>query len=462
MTSKTQTEEYLRNTRLPLETKSYTVISHGEIIDQIRLKLNENGFIITDELYKAEMSGDVALGFMQIENHNDPDMAMTFNWTNSYNKQLRFKCSIGGFIYDNKTPFVSIDTAASWNRKHTGTALADTNVVIDDMISSANDHFAEIIKMKDQFKATPVSKKEYAKLMGLLYFDKKVITPNQASLIRTEYDKPSFDYSDKGTLWEVYKMIMFGIADQSPKTWYKQQINVNNYIKVLFNIASAQMINEEQADTLELEFVEDEIVEILDLLLNAHEDPEEVNKMESIDNLIHAQNLIIEPKSFHVEAVVEEPTFDWDIPVKEEEVTEAMAADWKFPVKEEVAETIVAKDLTDDQIELIKEEHGIIEETIVEHEDDLFDLVYEEEEDEELEDVELMQAFTMVERKELKSTLEEIEETKAIVIPTYMQENVDYVLDSTYQNKSKIVELIELENSILFELDTKEFFVIEK
>ena len=445
MTSKTQTEEYLRNTRLPLETKSYTVISHGEIIDQIRLKLNENGFIISDELYKAEMNGDVALGFMQIENHDDPDMAMTFNWTNSYNKQLRFKCSIGGFIYDNKTPFVSIDTAASWNRKHTGTALADTNAVIDDMISSANDHFAEIINMKEQFKATPVSKKEYAKLMGLLYFDKKVITPNQASLIRGEYDKPSFDYSDKGTLWEVYKMIMFGIADQSPKTWYKQQINVNNYIKVLFNIASAQMVNEEQADTLKLEFVEDEIVEILDLLLNAHEEPEEVNEMESIDNLIHAQNLIIEPKSFHVEVVVEEPTFDWEL-----------------PAKEEVTETIVAKDLTDDQIELIKEEHGIIEETIVEHDDELFDLVYEEEENEELEDAELMQAFTIVERKELKSTLEEIEETKAIVIPTYMQENVDYVLDSTYQNKSKIVELIELENSILFELDTKEFFVIEK
>jgi hypothetical protein len=461
MTSKTQTEEYLRNTRLPLETKSYTVISHGEIIDQIRLKLNENGFIISDELYKAEMNGDVALGFMQIENHDDPDMAMTFNWTNSYNKQLRFKCSIGGFIYDNKTPFVSIDTAASWNRKHTGTALADTNAVIDDMISSANDHFAEIINMKEQFKATLVSKKEYAKLMGLLYFDKKVITPNQASLIRGEYDKPSFDYSDKGTLWEVYKMIMFGIADQSPKTWYKQQINVNNYIKVLFNIAAAKIVNEEQADTLELDVVVDDIDEQLSMqeeleyearatLANLeYSEPiiedtiitfeAEESLFKPVENLILAQNEIIEAKPF---TAPKQSKFEWENP-------------------EDETEEIVATELTDDQIELIKEEHGIIEETIVEHDDDLFELVYEAEEEDEIEDAEIMQAFIQAERKELKSTLEAIEEVK-IVIPTQMQENVDYVLDSTYQNKANIVQLTELENSILFELDTKEFFVIEK
>ena len=67
MTSKTQTEEYLRNTQLPLATKSYAVISHGEIIDKVREKLQENGFIVTDELYKEEMNGDSALGFMQIE-----------------------------------------------------------------------------------------------------------------------------------------------------------------------------------------------------------------------------------------------------------------------------------------------------------------------------------------------------------------------------------------------------------
>ena len=91
MTSKTQTEEYLRKTQLPLATESYTVIPHGLIIDTVRKALNEKGFTIKSELYKAEYQGDIALGFMEIENSIDPDMAMTFNWTNSYNKMVKFK-----------------------------------------------------------------------------------------------------------------------------------------------------------------------------------------------------------------------------------------------------------------------------------------------------------------------------------------------------------------------------------
>jgi len=241
MVSKTQTEEYLRKTQLPLATKSYTVISHGDIIDTVREMLKKHGFIVTNELYKAESNGDVALGFMQIETLNDPDMAMTFNWTNSYNKMVRFSCSIGGFIYDNQVPFVSTNNQASWNRKHTGTALEETMEVIEAMVASADDHFAQIVDMKNKFKSIDVSRKEYAKLLGLLYFDKQVISSEQINVIKREYEKPSFTYTDKGTLWELYKMMMFGIVDQAPKNWYRQQMDINSYVQVLYNIASIEL-----------------------------------------------------------------------------------------------------------------------------------------------------------------------------------------------------------------------------
>jgi hypothetical protein len=202
MTSKTQTETYLRSVALPEQTDSYTVISHGDIIDTVRDMLAANGFTIKEELYKAEANGNIALGFMQLENQTDPDMGMTFNWANSYNKQVRFSCAIGGFIYDNSTPFVSGTSQGKWNRKHTGTALDETKDVIEAMIVSANDHFAEIIGMKEQFKSIKLSRKEYAKLSGLFFFDKMLISPEQVSVLRKEYDKPVHDYSAKGTLWE--------------------------------------------------------------------------------------------------------------------------------------------------------------------------------------------------------------------------------------------------------------------
>jgi hypothetical protein len=258
MTSRTQTEEYLRKTQLPEATESYTVIPHGTVIDTVRAMLEQYGFIVTNELYKAESNGEVALGFMQIETLNDPDMAMTFNWTNSYNKVLRFSCSVGGFIYDNQVPFVSTNNQAYWNRKHTGTALEETIETIELMAASAESHFAQITAMKNKFKSLEVNRKMYAKLLGLLYFDKQIISSEQVNLIKREYDKPSFDYADKGTLWELYKMIMFGVSDQSPKSWYKQQMDINSYIQVLYNIAKIELPNE--VDDSEPSYTNEELV----------------------------------------------------------------------------------------------------------------------------------------------------------------------------------------------------------
>jgi hypothetical protein len=51
MTSRTQTEEYLRKTQLPEATESYTVIPHGTVIDTVRAMLEQYGFIVTNELY---------------------------------------------------------------------------------------------------------------------------------------------------------------------------------------------------------------------------------------------------------------------------------------------------------------------------------------------------------------------------------------------------------------------------
>lgn len=506
MISKTQTEEYLRNTKLPLGTDSYTVISHGDIIDKVREKLNENGFIITDELYKAERNGDIALGFMQIETLDDPDMSMTFNWTNSYNKVVAFSCSIGGFIYDNKTQFVSADSSSSWKRLHTGIALEETLDVIEAMVVSATEHFAKIIEMKEKFKLINIGRKEYAKLMGLIYFDKKLISPDQVSVLRKEYDKPSFNYTEKDTLWGFYKMLMFSIADQAPKGWYKQQVDINTYIQVLYKIASIELPNEIQAseqDTTEVteeesmqaeldyeaqatlgnanhELYNTEIVdtesdssfitdEEEDIAINsffkpvtvlpcpAHaikpekeepifewEQPEEISiSMESIDNLIDAQNLIIEPKSFHVqEEIIEEDLTIQELIFEHEDAEELV---------EFIDMLLVSTELTDDQIEIIKEENGVVEkEETIQFEtntDSLFDLIDEVEDDS---------------ADEVPWFTDKQVDVAPSLIPDSMREAVSEILATKYQNNRTVVKAKEFTNTILFELDSSEFFYAEK
>ena len=512
MTSKTQTEEYLRKTQLPLATESYTVIPHGLIIDTVRKALNEKGFTIKSELYKAEYQGDIALGFMEIENSIDPDMAMTFNWTNSYNKMVKFNCSIGGFIYDNAVPFICKDSQASWIRKHTGTALDEALQVIDQMVLAAEDHFSNIIEMKDKFKATPINRKEYAKLMGLLYFDKMIITSEQINVIKREYDKPSFQYSDPDTLWGVYKKIMHGIINQAPKLWYKQQIDINTYISVLFSNAAISIGDEEAGDDVEVDTVED-VVEILDLFVEqedtvmkkiftpilpciGHAVESEKSEMKSVDNLIQAQNLIQDAKSVRtteslfddidskkerleeIRTELDEQTVSYGelaelqelveyieeddvqlleaagVPefIEEETIFVDERAEETFAFPNLVEDIILPTVMSEDAIEMIKEEHGVVdkEEVIIpidENIENMFEIIADY--DEELDNVPwFTQETTVVKEPSL--------------IPDSMTEAVEEILKLQYTNNQRIVDTEELEDLIIFQLNTEEFFVVEK
>jgi len=494
MTSKTQTEQYLRAVALPEQTESYTVISHGDIIDTVRQMLTDNGFTIKEELYKGEANGNIALGFMQLENDLDPDMGMTFNWANSYNKQVKFSCAIGGFIYDNRVPFVSGTNQGKWNRKHTGTALDETKEVIETMIVAAHDHFAEIIAMKEQFKAIKLSRKEYAKLSGLFFFDKMLITPDQVSVLRKEYDKPHVDYSAKGTLWEYYKMLMLAVVDQSPKTWYKQQSEISNYINILYSISKTPVAvgevdleetvveNEQPQD---YQIVGNEILttdeEPLKIATILDSDPETTNfvtdeeedevmdamftpiapveeAMESIDKLIDAQNLIKEPltgPTETMEEVVEEAApFVWDT----EEIVETT---------DEVEEIILpTANMSEEQIEMVQEEHGIIE--TGSPEDGLIGSTVQE--DEEIESLfELTDDIEEVEEEEVpwytseeaKNNAVELSKAPAL-IPDSMREAVDDVLENSYLNMRRVVDSKETEDGFIFELDSQEFFHVDK
>ena len=484
MTSKTATEEYLRKTNLPAETESYTVIPHGIIIDEIRDRLERNGFIVTSELYKSESHGDVALGFMKIENGADPDMAMTFNWSNSYNKQVRFSCSIGGFIYDNQVPFASSTNAAAWNRKHTGTALTETVNIITAMIESANDHFDAIIEMKERFKATEVSRKEYAKLMGLLYFDKNIITSEQVNIIKREYDKPSFKYSDPGTLWEVYKMIMFGIVDQSPKKWYSQQMIIHDYIQVLFNVAKDKVAEEEVVLELSEEFSSEEkreeVADILDLLLNAEQEDDVFITDEEEDKLIEAAFTKIERAELKSELIALEEEHNDEVIIEEEQVLLFNDDDDEANIFDSIEEEVVIETAGSDyDIDKVIVIEGVVMpyQGIGATDDQSFnDILGEEiltksnEEIQEALDVlsEKEDDFEIIDEQDDESIDEvpwftegKAEEAPVLILDS-MRDEVSNILEKRYEGRGTIVSSTEIEDSVVFELDTCEFFLVEK
>ncbi|MEY2869771.1 MAG: hypothetical protein RIR01_2273 [Bacteroidota bacterium] len=245
MISKTKTEEYLRAVELPENTKSYTRIPHGAIIDQMRASIEKENLEVEYELYKGSSLGQEALGFIHIKSTLDSEMGMTFNWTNSYNKKLKFGCSVGAFIYDLNVPFIYADNTITWSRKHTGTANIETKIVVEEMIAHSEEHFRNIIKMKKAFTAIELSDEDMAGVLGEMFFAKDYFGPEQANLVKAEIQKPKYNYTHKGTLWHLHQMLMVSVVDSDPTKWYSQQIKINTYLILKYNIdVNNQLLDE--------------------------------------------------------------------------------------------------------------------------------------------------------------------------------------------------------------------------
>jgi len=221
-------EHFLKNVPLPQETKSYTVISHEDIITKVEQTLNDNNFYIKNKKYQYSFGGEVVLASLEIHSSKDSDIGMTFNWCNSYNKKLRFGCYVGGFIYSNNAMFVGSD-GINWLRKHTGTANEESMNVIENVITYANEFFDNLICQKNDMRNTPITADDYNNILGQLYFGQKQLTSSQASaIIKVKEERNNNnDFTDDNNLWGLYKDVMYGLDGTDVTKWQLQQQKVH-------------------------------------------------------------------------------------------------------------------------------------------------------------------------------------------------------------------------------------------
>ena len=221
-------EHFLKSVLLPQETKSYTVISHEDIITKVEQTLNDNNFYIKNKKYQYSFGGEVVLASLEIHSSKDSDIGMTFNWCNSYNKKLRFGCYVGGFIYSNNAMFVGSD-GINWLRKHTGTANEESMNVIENVIVYANEFFDNLICQKNDMRNTPITADDYNNILGQLYFGQKQLTSSQASaIIKVKEERNNNnDFTDDNNLWGLYKDVMYGLDGTDVTKWQLQQQKVH-------------------------------------------------------------------------------------------------------------------------------------------------------------------------------------------------------------------------------------------
>lgn len=234
------TEAFLRSVALPEKTKTYTPITHGDIIDKLEAELSIANFVVEGTEYLYSHGGDIASGKVYIQSTKDPDMGMLFSWVNSYNKKVKFSCGVGAFVYENKTSFFGTE-GLSWIRKHTGTANAEAFNIIEQIVDHAHFHFDKIIAEKNRMKAQAIDLVSYSRIMGALYFEHELLTITQSSAIDREFKSAKSEIKDKTNLWGLYKILMFGIDGVDLSKWQQSQQKLHHMIMAEYAIAVEDM-----------------------------------------------------------------------------------------------------------------------------------------------------------------------------------------------------------------------------
>jgi len=243
---------FLTNQPLPNHGKTYTVISHREVIDNSHKLLNDSGFTITKEIYRSNVNANIAQGIYYIKPTNpdqttvsEEELGMMFAWTNSYDRSTRFQCSIGAYVKVCGNGMIAGDMM-NYIRKHTGTANMDSKMHMADQIKSGEKYYKRLIADKDYLKTIKLTCKEQSELVGRLFIEEDLIDSQQTSMIKKEMDKPSFDYGQSNySAWAFYNHVTHALKKAHPRDWLNDQQNFHDFITV-------ELINKNLYSNLEL------------------------------------------------------------------------------------------------------------------------------------------------------------------------------------------------------------------
>ena len=237
---------------LPTHGDSYTVISHESVINYVYTELAAAGFGVVSETYRATADGQIAHGVHVLNYNSDPELSMMFAWTNSYNKQVRFKCGVGAYVNQAGTFMVHGDMG-SWSRKHTGTADEETVETIKGQIKDAQMYYDQLKSDKDAMKEIKMNKRKQAQLLGILFAEYQILTTEQASMVRSEMMKPTHVFEDTSSLWAFYNYVTTALQSSHPKTWMEDQRVLHYFISSVNNFSKPsipQPVVEAEVDPL--------------------------------------------------------------------------------------------------------------------------------------------------------------------------------------------------------------------
>jgi hypothetical protein len=217
---------------VPLQTDTYSPVPHNEVLVLLRGMLLDNRFNIVNTRTFTNGNGNKLVGYYDIEDMDffsaeELGIRMMIGFKNSYDKSMSFGLAAGGSVMVCENGVVSGDLL-SFRRKHTGTILEEVRNKMQEAISSIRTNFQSLLLDIDIMKNYTISNKEKAELLGVMYFEHNMFTPNQLSKIKTQMETSEHFRGD--TVWDLYNNVTEALKHSHPITHLEDHIELHKFM----------------------------------------------------------------------------------------------------------------------------------------------------------------------------------------------------------------------------------------
>lgn len=228
----------LMNAPLPEKEGRYCPIPHSVFLQELQEMLFKKNMIIRDERYLTCSDNKVMTGWFSLKSE-DKELAPSITFVNSYNKTKKASIRASALVLVCKNGMMGTVDNGYYSRKHLGdNALQELRQHMEVVIDGVEQEFQRLLINKEEMQSLSLTPQEKALLIGDMYLNESIITPNQLSIIKKELTTSQNFKGD--TAWALYNHVTEALKDNHPMNYEGQHIKVHTYMADKLGLTGAR------------------------------------------------------------------------------------------------------------------------------------------------------------------------------------------------------------------------------
>ena len=223
---------------IPARTETYTPVSHSNLIEAMTNRLKVNKLEISTHNMYSNLTGTKLVGFIGVKGpetlDNPHNLEMMLAYRNSYDKSMSVGFAAGARVWICENGLIHGDILA-FRRKHMGTVMDELNDNINAGVDRMRSDFGRINMEVDVLRGYSLTPKQKAEVLGVMYFEEDILTPQQLSIVKKELTDSKHFKEDNA--WSLYNNVTESLKRSHPTNVIQDHIQVHDYFRGVVGLA---------------------------------------------------------------------------------------------------------------------------------------------------------------------------------------------------------------------------------